>query len=103
MSWATAQRMKNSPQPVPDTPQRSSAHVTAPTSGVSPTRPQRLLVMPPVEVAVAMRPSPSRANALNVPQYLRSEEGRGGKEFGSTCRSRWSTDYEKEPEITSYQ
>src|SRR3546814_1763314 len=24
MSWATAQRMKNSPQPVPDTPQRSS-------------------------------------------------------------------------------
>src|SRR5690606_30429306 len=69
MSWATAQRMKNSPQPVPDTPQRPSAQVPAPTSGVSPTRPQRLLVIPPVEVAVAMWPRTSSATAPTVPKY----------------------------------
>ena len=35
--------------------------------GESPTRPGRLLVMPPVEVAAARLPAPSRATAPTVP------------------------------------
>src|SRR3546814_20528358 len=31
-----------------------------------------------------------KPDAATAQQYLRSEERRGGKECGSTCRSRWS-------------
>ena len=45
------------PEPVVETAQlRSSAYVPAPMTGESPTRPDRLPAVPPVEVAAASRP-----------------------------------------------
>src|SRR3546814_10738416 len=49
---------------------RSSAQVPAPTIGESPTRPQRLPVTPPVEVAAATWPCASRATAPTVPYFM---------------------------------
>lgn len=51
------QRMNISPCPVAETAQVAlSANVPAPITGVSPTRPGGLAVMPPVEVAAARLP-----------------------------------------------
>src|SRR6218665_3639347 len=44
-------------------------------SGESPTRPTRLLVMPPVEVAAARWPCMSSATAPTVPNFLSSSSG----------------------------
>src|SRR6218665_684703 len=44
-------------------------------SGESPTRPTRLLVMPPVEVAAARWPCMSSATAPTVPNFLSSSNG----------------------------
>ncbi len=69
MSCATTVRMKYSPCPVADTAQLSLlAYVPAPMMGESPTRPQRLPVMPPVEVAAARLPCRSSATAPTVPK-----------------------------------
>ena len=56
LSLAAQARMKASPSPVQDTAIWSSAQVPAPMIGVSPTRPGRLLKVPPVEVAAARSP-----------------------------------------------
>ena len=69
ISCATTARMKYSPLPVADTAQVAlSAYVPAPMIGESPMRPQRLLVMPPVDVAAARLPFLSRATAPTVPK-----------------------------------
>ena len=61
--------MIDSPWPVHDTATvASSAHVPAPISGESPTRPSRWPDTPPVDVAAARRPSASRATAPTVPR-----------------------------------
>src|SRR6218665_2205900 len=44
-------------------------------SGESPTRPTRLLVMPPVEVAAARWPCMSSATAPTVPNFWSSSSG----------------------------
>uniref|UniRef100_A0A182KIF1 Uncharacterized protein n=1 Tax=Anopheles christyi TaxID=43041 RepID=A0A182KIF1_9DIPT len=60
--------MMISPSPVSDTPPIVlSAYVPDPMIGVSPTRPTRFPVTPPVEVAAAMFPPASIATAPTVP------------------------------------
>ena len=71
-----------------DTPQRASAHVPAPTIGVSPMRPHRLLVMPPVEVAAATLPEASSATAPTVPNFFSSM---APSIFPTECLSAWSS------------
>ena len=84
ISCATAARMKYSPWPVADTAQQSSAaYVPAPMIGVSPTRPARLPVMPPVDVAAARWPCASSATAPTVP----SEASSPTRASPARCRS----------------
>ena len=65
--------MNISPLPVADTATLSfSAQVPAPISGESPTRPNRLLVRPPVDVAAARLPARSSATAPTVPYFSSS-------------------------------
>src|SRR5262249_32297373 len=66
-SCAKLERMKNSPSPVQDTAQTlESANVPAPMIGDPPTRPQRLPVRPPLEVAAARLPFRLQATAPTV-------------------------------------
>jgi hypothetical protein len=60
--------MNSSPVPVQDTAQLALfAYVPAPITGESPTRPKRLPVMPPVDVAAARSPRASRTTQPTVP------------------------------------
>src|SRR5205807_9240750 len=75
MSWATLQRMKNSPVPVQETATESlSAYVPAPMIGESPTRPYCLFVVPPVDVPAARLPAASSATAPTVPCRVSSSD-----------------------------
>src|SRR6185436_2728059 len=70
---ATVQRMKYSPVPVAETATESfAAYVPAPMTGESPTRPNSLLVVPPVDVPAARLPSRSSATAPTVPYFFSS-------------------------------
>jgi hypothetical protein len=63
--------MKSSPRPVHETAHVAlSAYVPAPMMGESPTRPHRLLVSPPVDVAAARLPLRSTATAPTVPRCV---------------------------------
>ena len=89
--------MVASPGPVAEpAPRRSSAYVPAPMTAESPTRPRRLPLNPPVEVAAATWPRPSQATAPTVPskppwgadQYRRaaSVTRSSGGQSGKPCR-----------------
>ena len=62
-------RIIASPNPVQETPPRSSAYVPQPGKGESPMRPGSLLKIPPVEVATAIFPLASNTTHPTVPCF----------------------------------
>src|SRR5947208_4161174 len=86
MSCATVQRMKYSPVPLHETATDSfSAYVPAPMIGESPTRPNRLFVVPPVDVPAARLPLMSSATAPTVPRCLGCAADEGCSFMSSSC------------------